>query len=264
MQASQATSETRLFWEARADLWAALADDADSFYARRTRVVVNLLRQFVPKGAVLDVGCGVGLLVAELLSSGYDAYGTDLADSMVQRARERTPAPRPEIASRFRTCLSSRLPFSQQFDAVTAIGVFPYVRDWARFLELLSRRLAPGGILVASCINRRGLYTFILLFQQLIRFRRTPGWRSVCRNLWSTGLWSGGFLDGPLGRQCTDPRAFERLLLERGYSVLAGVDLYHLGRWLDVSPQHRGFIGRRLARRAGWTHLVVARKDGAG
>jgi SAM-dependent methyltransferase len=258
------TSQSRLFWEARADLWTQMTGDEGSSFVRRTRLVAELVRAHLPRGAVLDVGCGVGLLACELLASGYDAYGSDIASSMVQRARERAESLDHSGQPRFRVCSESSLPFDRTFDAVTAIGVFPYVRDAAEFLELLSRHLVPGGILIASSINRRGLYTYALLARHLARLRPGSGWWAVWRNLWSTGLWSGGYLDGPIGRQCRNASSFDRLLEEGGYGLLERIDLYHLqgglGDWLDAGPRQRSALGRGLARRSGWTHLVVARR----
>lgn len=259
-------SQSRLFWEARADLWTDMTRDESSSYVRRTRLVAELVRGHLhlPAGAVLDVGCGVGLLACELLGSGYEAYGSDIASSMVQRARERAEALGHRGRPRFRVCSESSLPFDRTFDAITAIGVFPYVQDAADFLALLSRHLVPGGILIASSLNRRGLYTYALLVRHLARLRPDAEWWAVWRNLWRTGLWSGGYLDGPIGRRCLDAASFDRLLEEGGYGLVERIDLYHLesglGDRLDAGPRQRSALGRGLARRAGWTHLVVARK----
>jgi SAM-dependent methyltransferase len=258
-------SQTRLFWEVRADLWTDLASDDGSPYSRRSRLVAELVGQYLPRGTVLDVGCGVGLLACELLRAGYDAYGSDLAGSMVERARARAAGLGYDGEERFRRSSPSRLPFARTFDAITAIGVFPYVRDCGEFLRLLGRHLAPGGILIATSLNRRGLNTWVLLLRHLARLRPGEEWREVWRNLWRTGLWSGGYLDGPLGRQCPDAPSFDRLLAAGGYSPLERIDLYNvLEAWLDARARRRRAVGRWLARRAGWTHLVVARRADGG
>lgn len=255
---------TRLFWEARADLWCHLVDSGSALN-RPGYLAAQLVHDYLPKGAaVLDVGCGVGLLVSELLAAGHDAYGCDIALAMVRRARERAGLRGLDARQRFRPCSASRLPFERTFDAVTALGVLEYTRDWDEFLRLLSRHLAPDGTLIASCINPRSLSTYGQIAGHLARFRRGPDWPAVWRNLWRTGLWSGGCLEAPAGRRPAGPARFERLLREHGYTLLERLDLYHLGwRWPDAGPRRRRALGRVLARACGWIHLVVARRGAA-
>lgn len=57
---------------------------------RYTDVVVSIVGTLVMKnGVILDVGCGWGNLVLSLLKEGYDAYGIDVSDSCITRAREK-------------------------------------------------------------------------------------------------------------------------------------------------------------------------------
>lgn len=57
---------------------------------RYTDVVVSIVKILVMKnGAVLDVGCGGGNLVFSLLKDGYDAYGIDVSDNCIVRAKEK-------------------------------------------------------------------------------------------------------------------------------------------------------------------------------
>ncbi len=57
-----------------------------------TNVCVNILRPHVPaNGRVLDVGCGVGLMVNILQANGFESEGIDLSPRMVAFSRRRNP-----------------------------------------------------------------------------------------------------------------------------------------------------------------------------
>ena len=60
-----------------------------NFYAKYT----DYLKPSKPKGRVLDVGCGVGQVVGRLTEARYEAYGVDVSEPNIERARRRCPLP---------------------------------------------------------------------------------------------------------------------------------------------------------------------------
>lgn len=57
-----------------------------------TNDCVRILRSHLPgRGTVLDVGCGVGLMVQTLQNAGFQAEGIDLSPRMVTYSRARNP-----------------------------------------------------------------------------------------------------------------------------------------------------------------------------
>jgi SAM-dependent methyltransferase len=54
------------------------------FRKRRARVLHNR----VPRGPVLDVGCGRGVMLNHLRSLGYEAHGIELSDTAARHARQ--------------------------------------------------------------------------------------------------------------------------------------------------------------------------------
>jgi SAM-dependent methyltransferase len=110
--------------------WCAPVDAADRSLLRRCT------------GPVLDLGCGPGRLVAELLALGVPALGVDLADSSVHRTRTLgAPAVRRSLfdrlpgEGRWRTALLA--------DGNLGIGGHP-----ARLFARVATLLAPGGLLL--------------------------------------------------------------------------------------------------------------------
>ena len=75
-------------------------------------------------GRVLDVGCGTGLLSIALHKAGYDVYGLDVSESMVNEAREKAAAAglSPE---RFQAADAACFEMEQEFDAAVSAGRFP-------------------------------------------------------------------------------------------------------------------------------------------
>jgi SAM-dependent methyltransferase len=97
---------------------------------------------------VLDVGCGTGRHVAALLVEGFDAFGADLSDEMLQQAEAFTGEP----DRFFNWRLGDEPPEVPAFDAIISMGnVWPSVvedADVERSCAAFRRLLRPGGLLV--------------------------------------------------------------------------------------------------------------------
>lgn len=94
-------------------------------------------------GNVLDVACGTGDMVVELLKHGCTVTGVDLSEDMMAIARQKAPA------ATFMLADAEHLPFPDgSFDAVTcAFGVRNFVHLEKGLGEML-RVLKPGGRMV--------------------------------------------------------------------------------------------------------------------
>lgn len=115
-------------------------------------VVERLHAAGLHDGTVVDLGCGSGILAAQLVAAGYDVIGVDLSPAMLDLARVRAPG------------ADLRLGSVHDFDppaplvAVTAIGeVLNYATDARAGLDAcaaLARRardaLVQGGVLLCD------------------------------------------------------------------------------------------------------------------
>lgn len=107
-----------------------------------------LRRHGIPDGLVVELGCGSGILTAEISAAGYDVLGFDISRAMIALARKRAPTAR----FRRQSLWSADLPACV---AVAAVGeCFNYLFDGDRTdadLDTLFRRihdaLRPGGLL---------------------------------------------------------------------------------------------------------------------
>ncbi len=100
------------------------------------------VQRWVPAGArVLDAGCGIGLMLADLAAS-YDAVGVDIADTYLAHATAQGLDARHGWVE--------ALPFpSGSFDAAVCSDVLEHLRDPDKAIAELRRVVVPGGVLVA-------------------------------------------------------------------------------------------------------------------
>lgn len=101
-----------------------------------------------PGDRILDVGCGTGMLLAELSLAvpGAKLAGVDLSGEMLEVARHRV-GPDTDL----RQARAEALPFDDAgFDVVVSTSVFHFIRQPVAALREMRRVLAPAGKLVMT------------------------------------------------------------------------------------------------------------------
>src|SRR5438477_8889174 len=78
---------------------------------------------------VLDVGCGSGRYAVRFALEGAEVVGVDVSESMLAIARSRAEALGVSARCRFLRQSFSEWDSREQFDIITAIGLFDYVGD---------------------------------------------------------------------------------------------------------------------------------------
>jgi cyclopropane fatty-acyl-phospholipid synthase-like methyltransferase len=103
----------------------------------------------VPRGACLDVGCGVGVWLERLAGRFERAEGVDLSGEMVASARARLAAAGVTNATVEKRSILE-LPDDRRYDLVFVGGVLMYVNDedLERMVARLARLLTPRGLLL--------------------------------------------------------------------------------------------------------------------
>jgi len=113
-----------------------------------------LERSGTREGLIVDLGCGTGLLARELIDDGYDVFGIDISEAMIEIARMRAPEAEFRVGSLFEVGIP-------QCEAVTAISeVLNYLFDpenedlgLSRVFRRVHDSLAPGGVFVFDVLG---------------------------------------------------------------------------------------------------------------
>jgi 2-polyprenyl-6-hydroxyphenyl methylase/3-demethylubiquinone-9 3-methyltransferase len=121
-----------------------------------------------PEGiAVLDVGCGGGLLAEEFAELGCRVTGIDPSSGSLEAAR--THAAQSGLAIEYIEGSGEALPFEDEsFDVVYCCDVLEHVEDVGKTIAEIARVLTPGGAFLYDTINRtlRSNLVMIKLMQE--------------------------------------------------------------------------------------------------
>lgn len=123
---------------------------------------------------VLDVACGTGILLKQLLAQvpGVEAYGVDASADMLVQARMALKAQLQVHLERAQigTGETANLPYAQEtFDLITCTNALHDIPEPAGMLAGLGKLLAPGGQLVVEDFAPREPRFFWAAFEWLLQ-----------------------------------------------------------------------------------------------
>lgn len=206
--------------------------NARSMYWWSTRYYANLVRHFKRQGRLLEVGCGLGHLLA-MFDQNWDIFGVDISEFAVQATRQNAPNAHVLVAD---VAALGALP-EAYFDVLIAKHVVEHLPDPRSAFVAFNRLLAPGGMLLIGTPNTksalRGLKGdrwYALQDETHISLKPPAEWASLARSagfqilrMFGDGLWDAPYL--PL-----IPTALQRAL----FGLPAAIQVISGGTWMPV------------------------------
>ncbi len=133
----------------------------------------NLLQ---PDDRILEIGCGIGTVVAELVRQGYDAMGTDISQVAIEYGRAKYGNIRLDVQP------AEELPYADgTFDIVLSFDLFEHIAHIDRHVGEVRRVLKPGGRYLFETPNKLSNVVAETLAYKSLKWRRvhpslhTPG-----------------------------------------------------------------------------------------
>lgn len=128
------------------------------YYQERKKYIENLFtlieRHIKERGKLLDVGCGVGILLEVAKKKGWEVYGQDVSSFAVNYCRDKGfnvyDKPLPELN------LSH-----YSFDVITIFDVMAHLKDPLSYMNMCAKFLKPGGYLIIKTPYHSPLLFFI-------------------------------------------------------------------------------------------------------
>jgi len=123
---------------------------------QRWRRVASLLRRHrIPRGQLLDIGCGHGLFLASARRAKWAAAGVDYPSLATRYAQDKLGLTVAE--GDLRTVIAEKKIKASQFDLVTAWHCLEHDTDPLSFMEGIKTVLAPGGKVLVAVPNAGAL-----------------------------------------------------------------------------------------------------------
>jgi 2-polyprenyl-3-methyl-5-hydroxy-6-metoxy-1,4-benzoquinol methylase len=142
-----------------------IAADFEAAYERSARfrerraVWAELIgRHLREGGAVLDAGCGPGVLTELAAARAGRVVALDPSADMAARARARLAANRTEVEAHQAPIAAIGQFGRGAFDLVMCSSVIEYLDDVWTAIEQMGEALKSGGVLIVSAPNRHSLY----------------------------------------------------------------------------------------------------------
>ena len=104
--------------------------------------------------AVLDVGCGGGILTEAMAHDGAKVTGIDLSDKALGVARLHQIESGASVDYRLMSAEALAIEAPATFDVVTCMELLEHVPDPASTIDACAKLVRPGGYVVFSTINR--------------------------------------------------------------------------------------------------------------
>jgi SAM-dependent methyltransferase len=125
------------------DLYRGMRDDAylaeEAGRRRTSRRLLDAVERHAPRGRMLEVGCGHGLLLDEARARGWAVEGLEIADASLAHARD-------ALGLDVRAATLEEVEPCDRYQAVVLADVLEHLDDPVDALGRIARLVVPGGV----------------------------------------------------------------------------------------------------------------------
>lgn len=115
------------------------------------RMIIDVIQSYVPAGAILEFGCGVGLLSMLLAKHEYSVVGVDISEQFIKAAQDKN---RISSTAAFEVVGGVPLRFADgAFDVIASSAVLEHCVGVDAILLEFKRLLKTGGLLAIETPN---------------------------------------------------------------------------------------------------------------
>lgn len=128
------------------DDWTSEAIRALSDGEYRDQLIPNFVKEYVPSGKVLDLGCNIAKFVPMWQLAGFTVEGFDQCEYALKVAKMR----HPDV--KFTLGRAQDLPYEKEFDLIFTSAVLQHNRhsEQEKIVEQIKKALKPGGYFLMS------------------------------------------------------------------------------------------------------------------
>jgi 2-polyprenyl-3-methyl-5-hydroxy-6-metoxy-1,4-benzoquinol methylase len=144
-------------------------DREKEIYFDRFKTDLKEIRKLKAPGKILDIGCGPGYFLSLARNEGWDPFGIDIDNSMVEFCKQHLSL------NVTQGTLNGPCYPESHFDAVTLFHVLEHIPDTNQAISNVGKILKPDGLLVIDVPNAGDLRR-ILFGQNWMQFREHHLW----------------------------------------------------------------------------------------
>ena len=114
--------------------------------------IIDFLIKEIPRGEMLELGCGTGHWSDYFSKKGFNVTGIDISDTMLNVAKNK------KINVKFKIADSQNIPFNDEsFQIISSITMLEFVDNQDKVIKEIYRVLKKGGWLILGCLNKNSI-----------------------------------------------------------------------------------------------------------
>jgi ubiquinone/menaquinone biosynthesis C-methylase UbiE len=176
---------------------------------------------FPENAKVLDIGCGPGEMVLDLMKHNWEIWGIDIAQSMIDIASKKIEKnkTRPNIAHLAVGDIENLSFEENSFDLIVCAGVIEYLADDQKWSREITRVLKPGGVLLINITNKYAIRNWTT--QMIEKLKGSKSLFAVMNFIKQIILKKGKLHHFPFKPRVHSPKAFDKFLESKGFEKLS-------------------------------------------